>query len=326
MIEASAIPAGARVSRIPDLFIIGAPKCGTTSLFEYLKGHPQVFMSAVKEPNYYARDLALDPGGQSLRYGLDEARYLALFNDAGGAKRAGEGSTRYLYSLDAAQLTKAASPDARIVAMVRNPVDMIRSLYDHKVAAGTEDLPDLAQALAAEDDRHAGRRIPEHSNPKLATYRDRARFSEQLARWFDVYGRDRVHVIVLEDMIANPASEFRRLLEFLDVDPDWKPASFETHNAAHGSRSRTLQRVVLSRPMQWAAWRALPRIIGDARARQLVSRFSHSDLRRRKIVRTPLPPALRSQLEDDFMPDVKLLSTQLGHDLAALWFGRVSAS
>jgi len=313
------------VSRIPDLFIIGAPKCGTTSLFEYLKGHPQVFMSAVKEPNYFARDLALDPSEQSLRFGRDEARYLALFDGAGDARRAGEGSTRYLYSHDAPELIKAASPDARIVAMVRNPVDMAHSLFDHKVAAGTEDITDFAQALAAEDDRHAGRRIPPHSNPKLATYRDRARFGEQLARWFDVFGKDRVHVIVLDDMIADPAAQFRRLLEFLDVDPDWRPASFATHNAAHGSRSRVLQAVLLSPPMQWAAWRALPRVVGDARARQLVSRFSKSQLRRRSIAREAIPPELRRQLETDFMPDVKLLSTQLGRDLGLLWFGRTAA-
>ena len=312
------------MSRIPDLFIIGAPKCGTTSLFEYLKGHPQVFMSSVKEPNYFARDLAFDPSDQSMRYGRDEARYLALFDGAGDAKWAGEGSTRYLYSHDAPQLIKAASPDARIVAMVRNPVEMAHSLYEHKVAAGTEDVADFAQALTAENDRQAGRRIPPHSNPKLATYRDRARFGEQLARWFDLYGHDRVHVIVLEDMVADPTGQFRRLLQFLEVDPGWRPASFATHNVAHGTRSKALQSVLLSRPMQWAAWRALPQVVGDARARQLVSRFSHSPLRRRTIVREPIAPDLRRELEDDLMPDVKLLSTQLGRDMGTLWFGRTA--
>lgn len=311
--------------RVPDLFIIGAPKCGTTSLFEYLKGHPQVFMSAVKEPNYFARDLDLDPSGPSLHYGRDEERYLALFEDADDARYAGEGSTRYLFSLDAPQLINDASPSARVVAMVRNPVDMAHSLFDHKVAAGTEDIADFVQALAAEDDRHDGRRIPPHSNPKLATYRDRARFGEQLARWFAVYGRDRMHVIALEDMVTDPGAEFRRLLEFLAVDPDWRPASFATHNPAHGSRSHALQTVLLSRPMQWAAWRALPAAVGDTRARRLVSRFSHSQLRRQTIVRAPISMDLRRQLEDEFMPDVQLLSTQLGRDFGTPWFGRPAA-
>src|SRR3954452_11245731 len=82
------------VTRTPDLFIVGAPKSGTTSLYEYLKGHPDVFMSVVKEPCYFARDLALDDSGNFLVYGRDDKLYYDLFEDAGGAKRAGEGSTR----------------------------------------------------------------------------------------------------------------------------------------------------------------------------------------------------------------------------------------
>ena len=92
------------MARLPDLFIAGAPKCGTTSLYEWLKGHPQIFMARFKEPCYFARDLALEPSGYYLRYGVDRERYLALFADAGGAKRVGEASTRYLYSQDAPRL------------------------------------------------------------------------------------------------------------------------------------------------------------------------------------------------------------------------------
>lgn len=311
-------------SRVPDLFIIGAPKCGTTSIYEYLTGHPDVFMSAVKEPNYFARDLAVDRSPRSLIYDRDRGRYGALFAASGRAKRAGEGSTRYLYSRDAPLLIKEASPDAAIVAVVRNPIEMARSLHAHRVAAGTEDILDFEEALEAEDDRHAGLRIPAHSNPKLATYRDRARFGEQLERWFDVYARDRVHVMVLDDLIADPAAEFRRLLTFLDIDSDWRPSSFRAYNSVHANRSAALQSVVLSRPMQWAAWRALPRIVGDARARQLISSFSHSQLRRQASVSPPIPAELRLRLENEFMPDVQLLGRQMGRDLAGLWFGTAS--
>ena len=179
------------MTRMPDLFIVGAPKSGTTSLYEYLKGHPDVFMSVVKEPCYFSRDLAADKSGNFLRYDVDRARYLALFEGAGEAKRVGEASTRYLYSKDAAGLIAAEQPDARIVAILRNPVDMIASLHAHKLAGGTEDLETLEAALDAESDRHAGRRIPGDSNPFLATYRDRARFGEQVPRWFDAFGRER---------------------------------------------------------------------------------------------------------------------------------------
>jgi hypothetical protein len=87
--------------RWPNLFIVGAPKCGTTSLYEWLKGHPDIHMSPFKEPCYFARDLAWEESGYYLRHGVDRARYLELFEDAGAATRVGEASTRYLYSRDA---------------------------------------------------------------------------------------------------------------------------------------------------------------------------------------------------------------------------------
>ena len=309
------------VPRTPDLFIVGAPKSGTTSLYEYLKGHPDVFMSVVKEPCYFARDLAVDESGNFLVYGRDEKLYQDLFEDAGSAKRAGEGSTRYLYSLDAPSLIRAAQPNAFVIAMLRNPVDMIQSLHAHKVAAGTEDEPDFEKALALEADRHAGRDIPKHSNPKLATYRDRAMFAEQLQHWFDAFGREKVHVGILEDMIRDPAAEFRKVLEFLEVDPDWRPETFAVHNAAHGARSMVLRRVINGRIVQWVAWKGVPRLVGSTRARRLAQMFRESSVSRRKIQREQIPAPLRRQLEQDFAADVARLSEMLGRDMAATWFG-----
>jgi len=310
------------VTRTPDLFIVGAPKSGTTSLYEYLKGHPDVFMSVVKEPCYFSRDLALDDSGNFLVYGRDQKHYFDLFNDAGAAKRAGEGSTRYLYSLDAAALIHEAQPNAFVIALLRNPVDMVHSLHAHKLAAGTEDEPDFEKALAEEADRHAGRKIPKHSNPKVATYRDRAMFSEQLPRWFDTFGRERVHVGILEDMVRDPEAEFRKMLEFLQVDPSWKPESFAAYNTAHGARSLLIRRVLNGRVPQWVVWKGLPGVIGDTRTRALVRSFRHSWFHRKKIDKGALRPELRRQLETEFLPDVTRLSQMLGRDLGALWFKR----
>lgn len=307
--------------RVPNLFVVGAPKSGTTSLYEYLKGHPDVFMSPVKEPSYFAADLAFDGSGNFLRYDSDRERYYNLFADAGSAQIVGEASTRYLYSTDAPALIKQAAPDARIVAMLRNPVDMILSLHAHKLAAATEDIADFEAALEAEDDRRAGRRLPIHSNPKLATYRDRPLFGEQLPRWFETFGRDRVHVIILEDMVRQPVAEFRRLLEFLGIDADYQPPSFAAHNVAHGARSPRLRRLLNGHVPQWVAWTLLPRLIGDARTRALVVRVSKSSLQRKPAERPLLRPELRRQLEAEFEPDVARLSKLLERDMAGLWFG-----
>jgi hypothetical protein len=309
------------VTRIPDLFIVGAPKSGTTSVYEWLKGHPEVYMTPVKEPCYYSRDLAADKTGNFLRYDVDRDRYVALFEDAGDAKRIGEASTRYLFSKDAPRLIADEQPRAHIVALLRNPVDMIASLHAHKLAGGTEDLPRLEDALAAEDDRRNGKQIPRDSNPYLATYRDRARFGEQLARWFDVFGPDRVHVIVFEEMVGDPALHFRRLLEFLEVDPEYQPEAFSAHNPAHGARGGLVRAIGRSRPVQFLAWRALPRLIGDSRTRELSRRIGHSKLQRRPAERAAVSRELRERLEAELAPDVARLSELLGRDMASVWFG-----
>ena len=308
------------------MFIVGAPKSGTTSLYEYLKGHPQVFMSVVKEPCYFAADLALDHSGNFLVYERDAKLYDALWSDAGDATRLGEGSTRYLYSHDAPALIHKASPDARIIAMLRNPVDMIHSLHAHKLAAGTEDITDFEEALDAEADRHEGRRIPAHSNPKLSTYRDRGRFGEHLPRWFDEFGRDKVRVIILEDFVKNSPTEFRSLLEFIGVDPSYVPESFSAYNTAHGARSMSIRRLLNSRFPQWLVWGLLPKIIGDTRTRGLVRRFRHSWFHRKPITKDKLSPELRRRLEEDFAPDIARLSSLLGRDMSLLWFGRPLAA
>ena len=305
---------------------MGAPKSGTTSVYEWLRGHPQVFMTPVKEPCFYSRDLAADNSGNFLRYDSDRDRYLALFNNAGDSKRAGEASTRYLYSKDAAALIAQDQPRAFIVALLRNPVDFIASLHAHKLAGGTEDIADLREALAAEDDRRAGRRLPVDSNPHLATYRDRARFSEQLPRWFDAFGRDRVRVIIFEDLIRDPAAHFRSLLEFLDVAPDYQPESFAAHNPAHKPRTGLVRLLARSTPVQFIAWRALPRLIGDARARTLARAVGHSRFRRQTVARADVPADLRHDLELEFRPEVERLSDLLGRDLRQVWFGGESTS
>ena len=310
------------MARLPDLFIAGAPKCGTTSLYEWLKGHPEIFMARFKEPCYFARDLALEPSGYYLRYGADRERYLALFADARGAKRVGEASTRYLYSRDAPRLIVDEIDDPHVVVMLRNPVDMIASLHSHKLAGGTEDLEDLGDALAAEEDRRQGRRIPRDSNPLLSTYRDRALFGEQVARWFDIVGRERVHVLILEDVIRDPDRHFQGLLEFLGVDPTFRPSTFAGHNPAHGAQTKLLGTIARSRPVQFAVWRVLPRALGEERTLELTRRLVQSRVfRRRASVKSGVPIELRRQLEAELAHDVERLSKLLDQDLTTTWFG-----
>ena len=307
-------------SRRPDLFIVGAPKSGTTSMYEYLRGHPEVYMAAVKEPFYFAPDVVVGPRAR-LRHPDDEAQYLALFEAARGERRLGEASTNYLASHVAPSLIRDFQPDARIVAMLRNPVEMVYALHNERVSHGVEPLTDFAAALAADDDRRAGRRLPDGCTPLGAVYRDTAMYGAQLERWLGAFSPGQVHAIVFEEFAADPAAALRGMLRFLDVDDAFVPADFAVHNPSHRLRGGPLKRVVESRPARWTARTLLPRVMGQDTAARLTRRFRHSRLRRRPVSRLPLAAELRRGLEADFAADVALLGRQLGRDLADLWFG-----
>ena len=311
------------MTRRPNLFLIGAPKSGTTSLYEYLNGHPDIYMSQHKEPFYFSPDIRGGPR-ENYRYGADEARYLALFDEARDERWIGEASTRYVYSRQAPELVKAFSPDARIVLMLRNPIDMIHAMHNERVAQGEETVTDFEGALALDDERLAGRSLPPGSNELGATYRPRGRFGEQLERWLQHFDRSAVHVIVFEEFAADTPGAFRRVLEFLEIDADYQPPSFAVHNPSHKPRGGVIRRLVSSPIGQFAAHRLLPTLLGQARTARLVRSFRHSRLVRKPNPRPQVPLELRAQLELDFAEDVALLSRLLGRDMSSFWFNRAT--
>ncbi len=307
--------------RRPDFFIIGAPKAGTTSLYDWLAGHPQVYMSPVKEPMYFCPDVQ---GGlrRLFTHPVDEPGYMALFADAQQDQVAGEASTRYLVSHVAPGLVHAFNSRARVIAMLRNPVDLVHALHNERVSLGAEPITDFGAAVEADQARRNGQRLPAGANSLGSVYRDTALFVEPLERWFESFGRDLVHVIVFDDLVGNPAAEFQRVLKFLSVDQGYAPPSFAASNRSHRLRKGPLRVLLASRPAQWTAHRALPALLGENRTQRLARSFRMSRVNRAKSVRSGIPADLRAHLEMDFMPDVERLSNLLGRDFGSLWFGR----
>lgn len=291
----------------PDFFVVGAPRCGTTSLYRYLRDHPQIFMPWPKEPQFFAADSLAQSG---MRYPEDLERYLALFAGAGNAIRIGEASTTYFESPDAPPRIREFEPGARIIVMLRNPIDMIQSLHGMRVAKGLESVADFALALEDEQGRPGFGIVGDQSSIR---YRDRALFGEMLPRWYEAFGPDRVHIIILEDMATDPAAAFRGVLGFLEVDQAYAPASFGRHNPGQGSRSAVLTRVGTG-----LSHRRVPLSIGD-RIGYPVFRLLRR-LNRRKTSRSSIPPELRRRLEEEFAPDVERLGALLGRDLGSVWF------
>jgi hypothetical protein len=307
----------------PDLFIVGAPKSGTTSLYDYLDGHPEIYMSPVKEPIYFAPDMQAG-FKHRFTYGVDETAYLDLYADARDEKHLGEASTRYLASHQAPNLIHEFEPSSRIVAILRNPVEMIYALHNERVSHGAEDVVDFESALALDDERRAGRKLPHGSNAMGAVYRDNARFGEQVQRWVDTFGRDRVLVIIFDDFAAETPGQFRRVLEFLEVDPNYQPAEFAVSNASHKSRGGVVRRLFESRLARWGRRKALPAVVGENNAARMARRVRHSRLNRRPNPRPPMRPELVRELQDEFMGDVAHLGRLTGRDLTKEWFGRPS--
>ena len=305
-------------SRWPDFFIVGAPKSGTTAMYEYLRVHPAVFMPTKKEPHYFARDLDCGTYGDSFYFVRDEARYLGLFAPAAPEQRVGEASVWYLYSSAAAGAIAEKAPGARIVAMLRNPVEMLHSLHAQRLASGAEEIRDFAEALAAEPERRLGRRIPRQTfNQKGLWYREVVRYGDQVERYFRAFGRERVLVLIYEEFAADPAGAYARVCAHLGVDAAVRP-EFRVVNPNTVARIAWLRDFLRQPPPGALAFaRRLGRSPLGGVARRAV-RDTKAWLQRPER-RVPLDPALRARLVAELSAEVERTGFLLGRDLSGLW-------
>jgi hypothetical protein len=290
----------------PDFFIVGAPRCGTTALYEYLRQHPMVFMPEHKEPQYFGSDLA------HLHAPLSRRDYLDLFRDARAGQRVGEASTWYLFSKNAAVEIAEFAPDAGIIVMLRHPVDVMYSLHGEVSFYGGETILDFEEALAAEPDRRAGLRLGPTRRPEALFYRAAVAFSEQIERYHAAFGRDRVKVILYDDFAADVPGVYADTLEFLGVATDFRP-EFAVVNESKRPRSRALQALVVRPP------RPVARLIPTLRRMPLAHRLRERLLlaNSRSAVRPPLDQDLRQRLVQELTPEIERLETVIGRDLSA---------
>lgn len=296
----------------PDFFIVGAPRCGTTFMYEYLRQHPQVFMPNRKEPGFFSTDLDSGSYLDSLSFMRDEAEYLELFRAARPGQRIGEASTWYLYSVEAAGNIARFDPQANILIMLRDPVDMLYSLHGRRVFGGSENLG-FSDALVAEEDRRLGLRIPPRArNIKGLYYHDVGRYSAQVERYLSHFGPAQVKVLIFEEFRDDPASTYRETLQFLGLDPWFRP-DFQVVNASATRRAWWLQQMLLSPTLVRLARAAIPAALRP-RVGPLIDRVNS------KITeREPLDPALRLRLREEFHSDVVRLSHLLGRDFTKVW-------
>jgi hypothetical protein len=304
--------------RMPYFFIVGHSKSGTTALFELLRRHPRVFLPDCKEPLFFSRELH-----PTLRDSSDHAQtlaeYLSLFDDARGDQRIGEASSTYLRSHVAARRIAELRPDARIIAILREPASFLRSLHFEMLQDHVETDEDLHRALRREDARR--QEDAPSSVPPGYIWADRVSYVQQLRRFHAVFPADQVKVIIYDDFKTDNAGVVQDVLAFLGVDTTIPIAPLdENPNPTVRVRSLRLYRLV----------RALT--VGDgvatATARQTIKALTSSRLRRRVLqiqrraqLTSPGPPdeELIRHLQHRFKHEVVALGDYLGRDLVKLW-------
>jgi hypothetical protein len=313
--------------RYPDFFIVGHAKSGTTALYEMLRRHPGTFMPSRKEPQFFARNPAPAEGEPLPLFeqtGLDPESlddYLSLFAPARPEELIGEGSTFYLFSPIAPARIAAAQPQARIIAILREPASFLRSLHLQMIQNQVETERDLRAALALEDARRDGRQIPPGARwPRALIYSDRVRYVEQLRRFRAAFGAEHVLVLIYDDFLADNEGTVRRVLRFLGVE-DEHP--LEPVNANPTVAVRSLRLAAMWRTLRTGQGR-VPRA-----ARRTIKALTSSRLRRsvlyplrRRLVYAEAPrvdEALMAELRSRFKPEVVALSEYLGRDLVTLW-------
>lgn len=298
--------------RAPDFFIVGHHKSGTTALYQMLRAHPQIYMPDIKEPRYFASDLRalLAPAPGTVPDTLDE--YLALFAAAAPDQRIGEASPSYLRSREAGAAIAELQPEARIIAIFREPASFLRSLHLHLLQEHVETEPDFRRAIENEEITRAGRRVRRYS--------DHVHYVEQLRRFHAVFPHEQVLALIYDDFRADNLTTIRRVLRFLDVD-DTQPIVAREVNAAvrvrHVRLDRIIRDVAAGRGAVSSAVNATVKALTSRRLRRSVV----DPIRRKLVYGEPPPPDERfmQELRRRFKPQVEAFSEYLGRDLVSLW-------
>ena len=299
------LPAASPGPSLPNLFIVGAPKCGTTAWVEYLRTHPDIFFPRAKEHCYFARDLP------NFRLTRSATAYAELFARSGGAKVVGEASAMYLFSKAAAAAIHEHDAGSKILIFLRQQETYLPALHNQFLWEFAERIEDLETVW-----KLSGQRPPETIpssclEPRTLDYKAMGRFGEQVGRYFAAFPREQVRVIWFGDWIANPRATYLDILRFLDLQDDGR-SDFPPINQGMTYRSRTLARLVVSPPqLIGRSARLLGKVAGPLG--KLAQRLAWKAvvLLSQPGYKSGIDPGLRDEIRRYYASDGALLETLL---------------
>lgn len=302
----------------PNFYLAGVPKSGTTALYTYLLEHPNIFLPLPvggsmkqKEPMYFATDLREDQDY------TDSDAYLGLYADAGQEHLAiGDASVLYLYSKVALQNIREKAPNARIVVLLRNPIEAVASYHAELYKTVAEDIASFEQAWRLQAARRRGEAIPAtcHSPARLQYY-DVYDYPTQIERLWRIFPSEQTLILLFDDFKADTAGCYRQIQSFLGL-PRHDLATFKKVNENKQLRSRFLARLLLRPP-------PLLRRVAETLKSTLGINYTAIAVRLTEMNLAPpderaaLSPEFRRELRETFEPDIQKLSRLLGRDLSA---------
>jgi len=292
--------------RTPEFFIVGAAKSGTSALQDYLVQHPDVCMPAVKEIHHFAPDILR--ANDSL---LDRGRYLSLFEHCGNESICGEASAFYLISEVAAAGIHEFFPKAKIVVILRDPLEMVYSLHSQLVYNGEEDIREFSKAWQESYDRRRGLKMPEHTRIlRKHIYTDVAKYRAQVQRFVSTFPRDQVKIFLYEDLRENPLAVVQEMYRFIGVRDDFVP-NVTVVNANKRARFSNVARLLARRP-KWLG-NGLDFLIGKQAKKRVAAQMRR--LNTVYVKREAMDPATREAVATEYRDDVLALEKLIGRDL-----------
>lgn len=297
----------------PGFFIIGAPKSGTTALATYLGEHPGVFMAKPKEPHFFCTDMP------RYRWARTWGQYRNLFSEATPDKLSGEASVYYLFSEEALAGIRAAYPQAKLIAILRRPDEMVYSLYRQLRFNREEDQSNFRDAWELESDRRRGRHLPSLCRDgKVLYYRSVARYGEQLERAYRYFSSEQIEIAFYDDLVNDPGSVYSRILEFLRLPDDGRDG-FPPVNVHKTHRSARLQAGLRRSFDRLHRFRLSVQErsgvdLSKLRLHRPITNFV-STMNKKPQEKPPLEEALRREIVAEYSSDIHLLAEISGRNL-----------
>lgn len=300
--------------KIPNFIVAGAPKTGTTALCQYLGEHPNAFVCNPKEPFYWCSDFKKSKPFHNM---TSLENYLALFEDATEEHSAiGEGSTTYMQSREALRNIIEFNPDIRVIAMLRNPLDVAYAMHGELVRHFMEDERDFRKAWELQESRADGKNLPsvDRMDHQLQ-YRDVASFFPQVKRLWDFIPESQRLLIIFDDFAADTKGAYEQVVDFLGL-PQTGRTEFPKVHAAKVFRNQFVGRMYHDPPAflepvvaQFRKW-----FTGGQKG---WLKSSLSKLASREKKRDPLGDEFRGLLKDTFREDIQQVSDLIQRDLTS---------